>query len=95
MNLTQVVTELRDEQLNAANHAQQLGTVITALETLFGGTRSPIRMTRTPVLTGRTPGNGMPNAGTPHKRTLSVKGRKAIATAQKARWALIRGKKAA
>jgi hypothetical protein len=97
MNLTQVVNELRDEQRNAANHAQQLGTVIRALETLAGGPR------RTPAITARTPGStnrgihaAPPNAT---KHTLSPAGRKAIARAQKARWAKSRlavvGKKAA
>jgi hypothetical protein len=92
MNLAQVVVDLRDEQRNAANHAQQLGTVITALETLTGGRSAGSATAR---------GSRMIHTAgpTPHKRTLSPAGRRAIAAAQKARWAKSRlavvGKKAA
>jgi hypothetical protein len=111
MNLSQVVNELRDEQQNSMNHSKQLGVVIAALETLTGG----VGRTRTAV-TAHTPGSATRGnrtihnnvhaylAGpTPHKRTLSPAGRKAIAAAQKARWAkvkaskleVVKGKKAA
>lgn len=89
MNFTQVISELRQTY-------GQLGTTIQGLATLYGGTpgRTITRMT-----TGRkrrataTTEQDVGITPTPHKRTLSVAGRKAIARAQKARWAKAKASK--
>lgn len=115
MNLTQVVNELRDEYKNVSNYTRELGESIAALETLTG----TVGRTRTPAITGRNPdviartvnsARPLNRPGTiirpqshATKRTLSSAGRKAIAAAQKARWAkvkaskleVVKGKKAA
>ena len=82
MNFTQVISDLRQTY-------GQLGETIQGLQVLYGGTpgRTITRMTtarnqRTPTLTGQDTGTAPI-----HRRKLSAKGRKAIAAAQKARWA--------
>ncbi len=92
MNLTQVVTQLRDEHRNVQNYANELGKTIDVLATLTGTSRLPATTTKIGKLTGATflyrgPGQSQP----PTKRTLSAAGRKRIALAQKARWAKLRG----
>jgi hypothetical protein len=82
MNLTQVVSQLRDEHRNVTNYARELGASITILETLTGGARGTNIMRA-------TPGTNSPKLA--HTRHLSRAGRQAIATAQKARWAKQRG----
>ena len=89
MNLTQIVRQFRNEY-------QALGDTINTLGTMVlgeAGTRGVTTRNNTPVHASRIRAarQATTPTTTPVKRTLTPAGRKAIAIAQKKRWAVLKG----
>jgi hypothetical protein len=82
MNITQEIKRLRAEWREVTNRCQLVGQTLAGLEMLVGIGPTLVRSH------GKTTGTAV--LPMPGKRVLSPAGRKAIAIAQKARWAKAR-----